>query len=157
MHSNAQLIEQFYSAFQDKDYKTMQSCYTDNMVFTDPVFTGLDAGLAKGMWEMFCKKGDFISLEFRNIRAVDHLGSAEWIATYIFSGTGRRVRNHIFADFVFESGKITQHTDDFNFYKWARQAFGFKGLLLGWTPFFKNKVRKTARKNLDNFIRLKDL
>jgi hypothetical protein len=55
------------------------------------------------------------------------------------------VINKIKANFVFENGKIKEHKDSFDFYKWAKQALGFKGLLLGWTSFLHNKVKQQAR------------
>ena len=65
-----------------------------------------------------------------------------------FSVTGKKVVNHIKANFEFENGKIIKHNDHFNFYTWAKQALGFTGVLLGWTPFLKNKIRSTAANNL---------
>ena len=54
---NQQLITTFYSAFQKKDYKTMQNCYADNATFSDPVFVNLNATEVKAMWEMLCIRG----------------------------------------------------------------------------------------------------
>ncbi|PMZ59603.1 DUF4440 domain-containing protein, partial [Pseudomonas sp. GW247-3R2A] len=34
---------------------------------------------------------------------------------------------------------------------WSRQALGFKGLLLGWTPAVRNAVRAQALKGLKAF------
>ena len=50
-----------------------------------------------------------------------------------------------------QDGKIIDHTDTFDFYRWARMAFGVKGILLGWTPFFKSKVQLTVKKALAKF------
>lgn len=153
MNTNEQLIQKFYTAFSQRDYKTMQSCYADHAVFNDAVFRDLDSAQVKAMWEMLCVKGKGADITFSNVKADDHTGSAEWIATYDFSLTGKKVVNHVVAHFVFEQGKIVVHTDTFNFYRWAKQAFGFTGVLLGWTPLLSNKVRKTARKNLDEYMR----
>jgi hypothetical protein len=155
MTQNEQLLHTFYTCFKNKDYKGMQDSYVGDANFSDPVFPNLNAAEVKGMWEMFCVKGQFVSLEFANIKARDNSGSAEWIATYKFSSTGRTVKNHIYSSFIFENNKIKRHTDVFDFYKWARQAFGIKGMLLGWTAFFQDKVRDVARKNLYEFIRHK--
>ncbi|MBK7871764.1 MAG: nuclear transport factor 2 family protein [Saprospiraceae bacterium] len=152
MNTNEQLIHQFYQAFQNKDYKTMQSCYADDARFSDAVFQNLDAAQARAMWEMLIKRGKDLQLEYHNVQANETNGSAEWIATYTFSATGKKVINHIKANFIFKNGKIIKHTDQFDFYKWARQALGFTGLILGWTGFVKKKVRQTAMKNLDNFM-----
>jgi len=43
------LLNRFYSAFQQLDYKTMQDCYSDNVIFNDPVF-GLLEGNEGAVW-----------------------------------------------------------------------------------------------------------
>jgi len=152
MSPNQQLITNFYTAFQKKDYKTMQSCYADNATFSDPVFENLNAAEAKAMWQMLITRGKDLQLEFKNVEANDSTGSAEWVATYTFSATGNKVVNKIKANFVFENGKIVQHKDSFDFYTWAKQALGLKGLLLGWTSFLHNKVKQGAKSNLIKFM-----
>lgn len=151
MESNLQLIQAFYEAFQHKDYKTMQLCYDDNAVFSDPVFTSLQANEVKAMWEMFCKNGKDLSISINEIKQNGDQVKASWTATYLFTATNKNVINTITATFDFENGLISKHTDYFDFYKWARQAFGLKGLLLGWTAFFKKKVQTIALKNLYKF------
>ncbi len=155
MNANQQLITTFYQAFRNKDYKAMQNCYADGAVFNDPVFTNLNATEVKAMWQMFCVKGKDLQIQFHNVQANEKNGSAEWIANYTFSKTNNKVVNYIKANFNFENGKIVKHTDKFNFYKWARQALGTTGLLLGWTPFVKSKVSREALKNLTAFIESK--
>ena len=153
MNSNEQLIHTFYSAFQKRDFKNMQACYADNATFSDEVFVGLNAAEVKAMWEMLCIRGKDLQIEFGKMQATDTTGSAEWKATYSFSKTNRRVINRITAHFIFENGKIKNHTDQFNFYTWAKQAFGLTGLLLGWTSTFREKVRTQAKKNLNEFLK----
>jgi hypothetical protein len=51
-----------------------------------------------------------------------------------------------------EDEKIIIHEDSFDFWKWSRMALGTPGLLLGWTPFLKKKVRTQAQTSLQNFI-----
>ena len=46
--------------------------------------------------------------------------------------------------------------DTFNLYDWSKQAFGLKGVVLGWTPFFKNKVQQQALSSLRSFQRKKE-
>ncbi len=107
------------------------------------------------MWEMLCVRGKDLRLEFKNIQTNGAQASAEWIAYYTFSVTGRKVVNHVKASFLIENGKIVKHTDVFNFYKWSRQALGIPGTLLGWTGFFKKKVRQGAMKSLNDFMNKK--
>jgi len=54
--------------------------------------------------------------------------------------------------FKFRGGKIVEHQDYYNVWRWSRQALGLPGLLFGWTPFLQNNIRRMARKNLDKFM-----
>ncbi|MNQ84514.1 hypothetical protein D3C85_996450 [compost metagenome] len=70
------------------------------------------------------------------------------MATYLFSQTGRMVENRIQARFLFADGKIIEHHDSFDLWRWARQALGAKGLLLGWLPAVQNAIRQQAARGL---------
>ena len=135
----------------------MQACYTDDATFSDEAFHGLDATQVRAMWEMLIRNGKDLQLEFRDVTADEHTGSAYWEAKYTLSVTGRKVLNKIKASFEFENGKIKKHVDRFDFYAWARQAFGFTGSLLGWTPYFRKKVNSTVMGNLARFMRQKSV
>jgi ketosteroid isomerase-like protein len=150
-HPNADLITQFYQAFQRQDAEGRAACYADNVHFSDPVFPDLDGKEAGDMWRMLTSRAQKFSLEFSSVQADDKQGSADWVATYLFSGTGRMVVNRIHATFVFRDGKIVQHTDRFDLWKWSAQALGAKGALLGWTPFVQGAIRKQAAKGLAGF------
>lgn len=152
MTSNEQIIHQFYTAFQQKNYKTMQDSYADNAVFNDAVFTNLDAKEVKAMWQMLISRSGDMTMTFGNIKEAGNKVTAYWEANYTFTATGRKVVNKINAEFELENGKIVKHTDDFNFYKWAKQAFGAGGFLLGWTSAFKAKVGETAKKKLEEYM-----
>jgi len=130
----------------------MQACYAGDAVFSDPVFTNLNATQVKAMWEMLIKAGKDLQVEYSNIKATDTSGSVAWVATYTFSATGRKVKNQISSSFVFDNGKIVQQTDRFSFPAWARQALGLPGLLLGWTKGLKKKVQQRAMGSLVAFM-----
>ena len=130
----------------------MQGCYSDQALFNDAVFNNLNAEEVRKMWEMLLKKSTDLQLQFKNVQADDKQGSAEWTATYTFSKTKRKVVNRIKASFIFDKGKILEHTDSFNFYIWAKQALGITGLLLGSTSFLKNKIQKTAKEKLEEYM-----
>ncbi len=152
MHPNRQLITSFYEAFQRKNYLTMQACYADDATFTDEVFRNLDATQTRKMWEMLIRRGKDLTLTFSDVQANDTTGSATWVATYTFNQTKRPVVNRVMANFVFKNGKISQHTDRFDFYSWSRQALGLPGLLLGWTGYLRKKVQQSALKNLTEYM-----
>lgn len=151
MHPNAQLLTRFYTAFQSLDAETMAQCYTDDILFSDPVFPELRGRAATDMWRMLALRAKNFSLVFDGVRADDRTGEAHWVATYTFSQTGNTVVNDIRARFEFKDGKIVRHADQFDLWRWARQALGLKGLLLGWTPLVRNAVRTQAAKGLAQF------
>ncbi|MBG6131606.1 ketosteroid isomerase-like protein [Aquimarina sp. EL_43] len=146
------LIETFYTGLSNLDAETMISCYHDDVVFEDPGFGKLKGNRAKGMWRMLCKNARNFRVEFSQVEANDQNGSAHWEAWYSFSKTGRSVHNKIDAQFEFKDGKIIKHTDDFNLHRWASQAIGWKGALLGGTSFFKKKLIRQTNKMLDKFM-----
>lgn len=153
MHPHQRLIEQFYQAFKARDGRAMGACYHDQITFNDPVFVGLQGEQARGMWRMLCERGKDLVIEASRIEANEERGIAHWDAFYTFSATGKKVHNVIDAEFRFQDGLIIDHRDRFDLYRWARQALGVKGLLLGWAPPVQNAVRKQARKGLDAFLK----
>jgi ketosteroid isomerase-like protein len=152
-HPNAELIERFYRAFQRLDAEAMAACYAAEVQFSDPVFTDLRGAAAGDMWRMLCSRAEDFSLSFDQVQADDRQGSARWVATYLFSQTGNRVVNRIEARFVFEGGLIVEHRDQFDLWRWASQALGAKGLLLGWAPPVQGAIRRQAAKGLAQFRR----
>jgi ketosteroid isomerase-like protein len=153
MNENEKLIERFYTAFQRRDYKGMNACYSDDIIFHDPVFLLLRGEEVKAMWEMLCRNAKDFSLVFSDIRAVDEeYYTCNWTASYTFSKTGRKVVNKIKAFMRIKDGKIIEHSDAFRLSTWLKQALGPKGYWLGWTGFMKRAVQKKARKSLLVFM-----
>ncbi|MEL6180398.1 MAG: nuclear transport factor 2 family protein, partial [Myxococcota bacterium] len=130
----------------------MAACYHRDVRFSDPAFTDLRGWRAGAMWRMLCERAKDFELTFSDIDADDHKGVAHWEARYTFSATGQKVHNIIDAQFTFRDGLIVTHDDRFDFYRWASQALGFKGKLLGWLPPVQNAIRKQANGSLDAYI-----
>ena len=157
MADNKAVIERFYSAFQKLDYTTMNDCYSDDVIFSDPVFLTLRADEVKSMWEMLCKNAKDFSLTFSDIEFIDEeYATCKWVASYTFSKTGNRVTNNIKAFMRLKDGKIMEHSDAFRLSTWISQALGWKGVLLGWTGFMKRAVQNNAKRNLMNFMQKKN-
>jgi ketosteroid isomerase-like protein len=152
MHKNAELIDRFYRAFGERDAESMVACYHPDIRFSDPVFTDLRGPRAGAMWSMLCERGKDLRVEFRDVRADDQTGSAHWEAWYTFSGTGRKVHNVIDASFELRDGLIVRHTDRFDLHRWAGQALGIVGRLLGGTSMLQNKIQATATKGLEEYL-----
>lgn len=156
MDTNKQLIEKFYTAFQRLDYETMNSCYSGDIIFSDPVFLTLKEDEVKCMWEMLCKNAKDFSLTFANIKALDEeYYTCEWTARYTFSKTGSKVVNNIKAFMRIKDGKIIEHSDGFRLSTWIGKALGWKGRVFGWMGWMKRKVQKGARKSLQHFMEKK--
>ncbi len=152
MNRNEEIMTRFYSAFQKQDAASMNACYADDIIFNDPAFGILQGESAKAMWVMLSDKAKDFVLEFSNVKCDEEYGTCNWVATYTFSKTGRKVVNKIKAHMRFRDGKIIEHTDEFNFYAWARQALGLPGLLLGWSSLIKKKVRFQALDTLGKYM-----
>jgi hypothetical protein len=151
MHPNEQLIQKFYSAFQVYDAEGMCACYQPDVIFSDPVFGRLAGPRAVAMWEMLCSRATDLKIRFEVFQADDTSGRAHWEAWYSFGPKRRPVHNVVEAAFVFRAGLISQHMDTFDLRRWARMALGPIGLLLGWTPLLRSKIRQDALRGLRRY------
>lgn len=152
MNANEQIIHDFYTAFQARDGEKMASFYHQDALFSDPAFGTLYGQEVGAMWRMLCLRGKDLTVTFDHVQADGQNGSVHWEARYTFSSTGRKVHNVINANFLFLEGKILEHHDHFNLWRWSRMALGPTGLLLGWTPLVRNRIRKQARDGLAAFM-----
>ncbi len=153
MHPHADLITNFYRSFQRLDAPAMLTSYHRDIVFSDPAFPQLVGDEARAMWQMLTARAKNFGLTFSDVAANDEAGAARWVATYTFSKTGRTVENRIAARFAFRDGLIIRHTDSFNLWRWAAMALGPTGLLLGWSPPVRGKIRREAARGLADFRR----
>ena len=147
-------IERLYAAFAQLDARAMQACYAPRARFDDEAFSLQGADQIGGMWRMLCQTTRAKGLAHWRLQVSDISDhSAHWQAHYLFSATGRLVHNTVDATFEFDpEGLITRHRDRFDFWAWSRQALGTTGLLLGWTPWLRAKVRAQAAANLRHFV-----
>jgi ketosteroid isomerase-like protein len=146
-----ELIHRFYAAFDRRDGDAMAACYAPDARFSDPVFPDLRGEQPGQMWRMLTAQAQELRVELLEHAADDATGSAHWRAHYVFTQTGRPVVNDVRASFRFAGGLIAEHTDAFSFWRWSRQALGPPGLLIGWTPFLREPVRRRAAANLERF------
>ena len=151
MHPHEALIREFYAAFARRDAEGMARCYHPDVFFTDPVFPALRGAAAGDMWRMLLARAADLRVTLDAVDADDDGARATWTARYTFSKTRRPVVNRIDAMFAFRDGLIVRHYDRFPLWRWAAQALGPAGKLLGWSLPFKWKVRKDAAAALDRF------
>jgi uncharacterized protein len=146
---NAKTIRRLYEALDRHDGEAMAKLYAPEGRFRDPAFGELSGSEAGDMWRMLADRATDLKVELADHQADGATGTAHWIATYTFR-TGRPVVNDVHARFRFRDGKIAEHEDSFSFWRWARQALGPPGLVLGLPPF-NLVVRRKARADLAKF------
>lgn len=151
---NAQLVDRFYQAFQQRDAEAMNACYAPDIKFSDPVFGPLEGDRVRAMWRMLNRPGGGgLELTYQLGVVDDSTGTATWQAKYKAPSTGRPVENHITSRVWFADGLIARQEDTFDLWRWASQALGPVGQVLGWTPMIKGAIRKQALASLDKYIR----
>jgi ketosteroid isomerase-like protein len=151
VHPNVELLERFYTGLQRSDIAAVRACYAPDVVYSDPVFRELRGDRALAMWEMIFSRDEPMEVSFSDISADDETGSGRWEARYVFTKSGREVRNAIDSRFRFAGGRIVEHRDTFSVYKWASMALGPVGRLAGWSPPLRASLHKESAKMLDRF------
>jgi ketosteroid isomerase-like protein len=151
MHPHEALIREFHARFAARDAEGMARCYHPEVAFSDTVFPMLRGRDAGDLWRMLLTRATDLAVTLDEAAADEDGGRAKWTARYTFTRTGRPVVNRIESMFAFRDGLIVRHYDSFPFWRWAAQAFGPAGRLLGWLPPFKWKVRKDADRGLRRF------
>ena len=151
MHPNEQRVREFYRAFAARDAEAMARCYHPEIAFSDTVFPMLRGDDVGDMWRMLLSRAADLEVTLDEAAADADGGRARWTARYTFTRTGRPVVNRIEAMFAFRDGLIVRHFDSFPFWRWAGQALGPAGTLLGWLPPLRWKVRKDADRSLRAF------
>jgi len=151
--TEAGLVERFYAAFGRRDHRTMAAAYAPSARFSDPVFTDLAGPRIGAMWRMLCERASDLRIACGPVTVAAGRARVEWQAWYTYTATGRPVHNRIQASLTIADGLITRHDDRFDLYRWSRQALGFKGVVLGWTPLVQGAIRKQAGKALERFER----
>lgn len=151
MHPHEALIREFYARFAARDAEGMARCYHPDIAFSDAVFPMLRGEDAADMWRMLLARAADLQVTLDEAAADQAGGHARWTARYTFSRTGRPVVNRVAAMFAFRDGLIVRHYDSFSFWRWAAQALGPAGKLLGWLPPLRWKVRRDADRSLRKY------
>jgi hypothetical protein len=141
----------FYEAFMVRDWYTMGILYANHAVFSDPVFPRLSAQGARLMWQMLLTEAEDLAVDVELLEDAPYRARARWVARYTFTPTKRQVTNNVHTEMRLVAGKIVQQVDSFSFWRWAGQALGPKGWMLGWSPMVRTKVQAKAAESLNEF------
>lgn len=153
MQEPTEIITRFYEAFAKSEAAGMNACYSNDIVFFDPVFELLEGAEVRNMWDMLCRNAKDFSLKFSNI--IDQgegYYTCDWVAHYTFSANGRKVINKVRANMKIIDGKIIEHSDAFSLHRWAAQALGFSGWLLGWNSLYQRQIKIKAKRRLLDYM-----
>jgi len=152
MNDNENLIIRFYTAFANAEPEDMCACYHPEVKFSDPIFDSLKGKEVCQMWKMLLKGSNGnLRIQYSDVKSNEFIGTAKWIADYQFSKTNRKVINIIYSQFQFKDGLIIKHTDNFDIWKWSKQAFGLKGFLFGWTGYMQKKIQDKALQSFKKY------
>ncbi len=146
------VAHRFYGALAARDWRTVGALYADEAVFSDAVFTHLNAVQVRAMWHMLLTGGKDLAVVYEVLKDTPTEAQVCWTATYTFSRTGRKVVNVITGTLQLREGKVIKHVDEFDFHRWARQALGPMGWLLGGLGGFRARVQAGAMARLEGFM-----
>lgn len=151
--SNEEIIRNFYNAFAASDAASMAACYHPKATFTDPAFGELNCLEVQMMWRMLISRSNSnLHVVCTKITSNHDTVVAHWTAIYVFGKAKRKVTNHVTSQFEMANGLVVRQVDNFNLFSWAKQALGAKGVMLGWTTFFRNQLQKKSRTMLKKYM-----
>jgi ketosteroid isomerase-like protein len=145
------VVTRYFEAFRRRDAAAMAACYADDAHFSDPIFPDLDAAGVRAMWAMLLSRGSDVTVDYTIQSGTPDAADIDWVARYTFSGTGRKVENRVHTRLEIAADRIVRQKDTFDTWRWSRQALGFTGLLLGWSPTLIGKVQAKAARGLESF------
>jgi hypothetical protein len=139
---HAPRIERWYRALAHRDAAGLAACDHAVARRSDPAFPNRSGDRRDVGRAVRAGAG------FRGVQAEGDRGETHWEARYRYARTGRMGHKLIDAEFRFQDGLIIEHRDRFSFRRWARQAVGPAGGVLGWTPYGRGKVQAEAAQGL---------
>ena len=140
------VLERLFSAFASRDAEAMAACYADDALFEDPVFR-LRGDDVRKMWRGLLGRARDFSVTWEVLEAADGNGRVRWTARYLYAG-GRPVVNEVISTLDVSGGLVTRQVDSWDFPRWAAQALGPAGKLLGGTGWFLRSARRKAAGSL---------
>lgn len=152
-HPGVALIHRFYDALARHDAAGMAACYHPDIVFSDPVFPRLVDDQPAAMWRMRLGRAAALRVRHGEVRVEAGRGRARWEAWYPHGAGRRPVHAVVAARFRFRDGLLCEHLDHFDLGRWAAQALGPVGELLGGAALFRAGLRRRAAADLAGYVK----
>ncbi|SDD35446.1 Ketosteroid isomerase-related protein [Niabella drilacis] len=150
--TNIEIIESFFTAFGNRNHQAMNALYSDDIVYSDPLFGMLEGQQVMDKWEMICRDIRDFRLTVIKSEEIDHeYATCQWKATWYSSRSKKQIVFDAKSFMRFGGGKIIEHSDGFSLTKWIAQAYGLRGQFFGWLNFMKRKVQREYRGRLERF------
>lgn len=151
--STKEIVTSFYDCFAKGEAKGMLNFYAEEVIFCDPAFGKLSGNRPHEMWRMLLGRFDeHTTINFEVVETEANKAQVKWTAKYHFGKKRRPVTNRVTSTLILKNEKIVEYYDNFDIWKWAYQAIGIGGLLLGWSKFFQLKIQQNTNKMLDKYI-----
>ena len=147
------IIESFFKALQNRDFKKMESCYDRNIQYFDPLYGFLKKNEVMYMWKLFYLPLQEFNMSFENMKDE---GEGYYSIQYEFSffnqHVNRQLTRKIKSHIRIVNGLIAEQSNAFRIHEWCKQENGIIGVLIGWNKYYQNKIKLRARRLLFNSI-----
>jgi hypothetical protein len=141
------LVERFFNAFGNGDWRTMARCYHDKASFTDPIFPDLRGEQIVYYWHQWFKENEGIKLNYSQLFADERKAQVQWNVRYTYQG--RAVKHDATSTLAIWDDQIVRHVDEFALGGYLRQREGLLTGLLSGIPLVHQRVQRSARSRLD--------
>lgn len=150
--TNIEIIELFFTAFGNLNHRGMNALYSEDILYSDPLFGMLEAQQVRDKWEMICNGIHGLKLTIVKTEEIDHeYATCRWKAAWYPADSKRQIVLEGKSFMRFADGKIIEHSDGFSLTKWIAQAYGLRGQFFGWLHFMKRRVQREHQERLERF------
>lgn len=119
------VMKKFYEAFTAQRPADFEGLYAPDVKFKDAVFEYSDRKGTMKMWRsILANPKNTFRFEFDRVEG--DVAYGRWVGDYKLGG--RPIRNELETRMVVRDGRIVEHTDDFDWGKWVKQALPGGGL-----------------------------
>ena len=147
--STSTVVDRFFEALRRADMSVIDHCYHAQISYSDPLFEDLRGARVALRWRMLLAQAGSFSLEHSLVFADERKAQVQWTADYRLNG--RPVRISMLSTLAIWDDLIVRQVDEYDLWKYCRQAQGLAGVLLGGMQPFQKIIKRRARNELERF------